>query len=86
MPELNEYHLRRWSLFVRLRDDFTCCICGKRCKKYTQAHHIYAKHYHPEKAYELSNGSTVCAPEHHQSLIHIRPGESYLLWTDFFKR
>jgi 5-methylcytosine-specific restriction endonuclease McrA len=82
--ELNPYHLRRWSLLIRLRDDFTCHVCGKRCKLTSQAHHIYPKAIYPKRAYELKNGATVCE-DHHQPLVHIQK-KSWKKWTDFFKR
>jgi hypothetical protein len=82
--EFNEYHLRRWSLLVRLRDSFTCYVCGKKCKKTTQAHHIYPKSLYPEKAFELDNGVTVCR-DHHQPVVHAQ-WTSWRKWTSFFKR
>jgi 5-methylcytosine-specific restriction endonuclease McrA len=84
LGELIEYHLRRWSLLVRIRDDFVCHVCGKRCKLDSHAHHIYPKVLYGAKAYELNNGITVCA-EHHRGLVHITK-HSWKKWTDFFKR
>jgi len=84
MSNLNEYHLRRWSLLVRMRDDFTCHVCGKKSKTNSQAHHIYPKSIYPHKALKLNNGATVCE-EHHQPLVHIKV-TSWRKWTDFFKR
>jgi len=81
---LNKYWLNRWSGLVRARDGYRCMVCGKVCKKTTQAHHVYAKNEHPDKAYDLSNGATVCE-DHHQPLVHVHAG-SWAIWTDFFKR
>jgi 5-methylcytosine-specific restriction endonuclease McrA len=82
--EFNTYHLRRWSLLVRLRDDFTCHVCGEECKETSQAHHIYPKSIYPEKVFDLNNGITVCQA-HHQPLVHAQ-WKSWRKWTDFFKR
>jgi hypothetical protein len=82
--EFNKYHLRRWSLLVRLRDNFTCYVCGKKCRKTAQAHHIYPKAIYPEKVFYLDNGITVCA-KHHQPVVHAQ-WKSWRKWTDFFKR
>jgi len=85
MPhDFNYYHLRRWSLLVRIRDDHTCYVCGRRCKQSAQAHHIYPKALYPDRAYDLANGVTVCA-DHHQAVVHAQ-WTSWLKWTDFFKR
>jgi hypothetical protein len=84
MSGLSSYWLRRWSLLVRLRDGFTCYVCGRVCKKTAQAHHVYAKAVHPEKAYDLDNGVTVCA-DCHQPRIHAQ-WTSWRKWTGFFRR
>ena len=57
MPKFNAYQLRKWSVLVRFRDR-TCQVCGSR--ESLQAHHIFDKSYHPELAYELSNGIALC--------------------------
>jgi len=80
----NKYHLRRWSLLVRLRDDFTCYVCGEKNKRGVHAHHIYPKAIYPERAYNLENGITVCA-KHHKPVVHSQ-WTSWKKWTDFFKR
>ena len=84
MSKLSAYHLRRWSLLIRLRDGFTCYVCGKECKKSVQAHHIYPKAIYPEKAFDLYNGITVCG-DHHQAVVHAQ-WTSWRKWTCMFKR
>ena len=55
--KFSKYKLRKWSVKVRWRDR-KCQVCGSRER--LEAHHIYDKSYHPEKAYHLSNGVTLC--------------------------
>ena len=87
--KLSKYWLRRWSLAVRLRDDFTCAVCGERFKtgkNAVQAHHIKAKYLYPELAYTLANGISVCA-KHHQPLVHIGfTRQSWKDWVPMFRR
>lgn len=84
MQKLSSYWLRRWSLLVRLRDNFTCYVCGRTCRKSAEAHHVYPKASHPERAYDLENGVTVCQ-DHHQAVVHAQDN-SWRKWTTFFKR
>lgn len=86
-PYFSSYWLRRWSTAVRVRDNFTCCVCGERFRyggNAVQAHHIYQKSDHPERAYDLDNGISVCG-RHHQPLIHTTR-ESYRDWILFCRR
>jgi len=57
MAKLSKYKLRVWSIRIRWRDR-KCVICGSREK--LQAHHLADKSYHPELAYDLDNGVTLC--------------------------
>ena len=57
MSRLSRYKLRVWSVRVRWRDR-KCALCGGRSG--LQAHHINDKSNHPEEAYELDNGITLC--------------------------
>ncbi len=59
---LSRRKLKNWSLAIRRRDKFTCTSCGARKKLH--AHHTISKFYHPEIAYELSNGITLCRTCH----------------------
>jgi len=59
MGEFNDYLLRKWSRACRLRDENTCCMCG-RVGGPIETHHIYPKSLFPEKAYALHNGVSVC--------------------------
>lgn len=86
-PTFSSYYLRRWSTAVRLRDDYTCAVCGERFKhgpNAVQAHHIKAKYHHPTQAYDLDNGISVCA-KHHQPLVHTTM-ESWENWVPMFRR
>ena len=59
---LDRQKLKKWSLAVRQRDKFTCISCSGR--KRLHAHHRISKFYHPEAAYDLSNGITLCRECH----------------------
>ena len=54
--------LRKWSLLVRKRDNFTCVSCGSI--SYTHAHHMVSKYYRPKYAYVINNGITLCKSCH----------------------
>ena len=55
---LSKHRLRKWSVQVRWRDR-KCALCGSRDR--LQAHHINDKSYHPEQAYDIQNGITLCS-------------------------
>lgn len=57
---LKRNKLRKWSIDVRRKDGKQCQICGSRWGR-LQAHHIYDKSNHPEMAYDLINGVTLCS-------------------------
>ena len=56
---LSRSKLRKWSLIVRWRDR-NCQICNSRFGR-LQAHHIFDKSNHPEMAYDIENGVTLCS-------------------------
>jgi len=52
-----------WRKAVFERDDYTCQECNlKGC--YLEAHHIKAKATHPELAFDVDNGITLCKDCH----------------------
>lgn len=53
---------RRWRRMVIKRDEYTCQDCG--ATKHLHAHHIKSWAQHPDLAYELCNGITVCSSCH----------------------
>ena len=74
--------LRKWRRLLLVRDSrevlpgaprlSVCALCGPDVYFRTwqvQAHHIYPKSLHPEKALMLKNGVMVCAA-HHQGIVH----------------
>ena len=64
--------LRIWANQVKNRDSRQCQSCGS--SESLHAHHIRSKSRHPELAYEISNGVTVCERCHidiHRSLAKI---------------
>jgi len=60
--QLDSAKLKKWSLSVRGRDNFTCVSCGKTTK--THAHHMVSKYYRPQYAYSIDNGITLCKQCH----------------------
>jgi hypothetical protein len=54
--------LAEWSIKIRTRDGFKCCVCGQANK--TNAHHLLEKKYFSNLMLEEINGITLC-PRHH---------------------
>ena len=52
--------LRAWSKLVRIRDDYTCQICGIRDENKNIAHHILYRSFYEDLALNLNNGITLC--------------------------
>lgn len=67
-PKLLRYlsKIKYWGIAVRTRDKFTCQLCGVVQSEHQRvhAHHIKSKELHPELAFELSNGTTLCPSCH----------------------
>jgi len=54
---------KKWREEVFERDDWTCQDCGERgCELHP--HHILPLAEHPEFAYDIDNGITLCVPCH----------------------
>lgn len=95
MAEFSKYYLRRWSLLVRLRDGFMCFMCERKCRRVSsksdplswtevaEAHHIMPKAKHPETAYDLDNGITLCW-RCHRRIVHTS-WWSWKKWVFAFK-
>jgi hypothetical protein len=56
--------LRRWSEFIRERDDHRCVDCHST--RNLSAHHICRKVFLPEAEYQTGNGITLCRDCHRQ--------------------
>lgn len=56
--------LRRWSEFIRERDDHRCVDCHST--QNLSAHHICRKVFLPEAEYQTGNGITLCRDCHRQ--------------------
>ncbi|MBG7615611.1 HNH endonuclease [Brevundimonas sp. BAL450] len=56
--------LRRWSEFIRERDDHRCVDCHST--ENLSAHHICRKTFLPEAALETGNGITLCRDCHRE--------------------
>ena len=54
----------KWSLAVKLRDNFTCQECGSQDRRELHAHHKKSWTTHPRLRYVLDNGETLCIKCH----------------------
>lgn len=57
-PKFNQAKLTEFSTTVRARDEYRCQVCGSLTEP--QAHHVLSKFYHPEFAYDTTQGITLC--------------------------
>ena len=59
---------KHWREAVYKRDHWTCQDCGAKSKKGVRVilhpHHIKLLSTHPEKAYDVKNGVTLCSKCH----------------------
>lgn len=60
--------LKEWAIAVKERDGYVCTVCGIDDGRKVHAHHKLSKSKHPELAYNVSNGATVCVSCH--SWVH----------------
>jgi hypothetical protein len=76
MYDLHEGALRRWSVYIRTRDNFTCYMCEERFDSRDSAHYrgnLDAHHIYPKALYnggvdpkyehypyDLNNGISLC--------------------------
>ena len=60
--------LEEWAVAVKERDGYVCTVCGIDDERKVHAHHKLSKSKHPELAYDVSNGVTVCVSCH--SWVH----------------
>lgn len=56
---------RQYVKAVMERDDYTCCVCGKRGDK-MQVHHLYSYSDYPEYQLNVDFGRTICEGEHNE--------------------
>lgn len=61
-----------WRNAVFARDNYTCKDCGDQRGGNLRAHHHKPMAEHPELAYDVGNGVTLCHPCH--ELRHYKPG------------
>lgn len=69
--KFNSYRLSKWRLYVLERDFHVCQLCGnEQASGRLSAHHIYPKGSYPARAYDLSNGITLCEYVCHMHVVH----------------
>lgn len=59
----NDTRYQQWAKDVKIRDNYTCQICGKRGSK-IHSHHVNSWDKFPEIRYEIDNGVTLCNLHH----------------------
>lgn len=59
----DKYFLK-WAYNVKIRDHFTCVICGRRGVE-LNAHHLDSWSLFPDARYDLDNGVCLCKSCHH---------------------
>jgi hypothetical protein len=68
----DDYNYIRWAKEVKLRDHFTCVVCG--CQgEWLESHHLNAWSSFPSERYDLENGVTLC--KFHHDNFHERYGK-----------
>ena len=87
--EFDEYLISKWSRLVRIRDEFTCAMCRRTPpRRRLQSHHIHPKSKYPERAYDLSNGVSLCV-SCHICVVHAETTfdiGNYLFYVPAFRR
>jgi len=87
MPS-QQYRLRKWSRFIKVRDKATCALCdiapgiGR-----TESHHIRPKALFPEFQLDLANGVCLCT-KCHKGVVHkemINDGGHWKKFVDLFE-
>lgn len=58
-----------WKRRVKEQDDYTCQRCGLREPEIMHADHIKSIRDHPELAFEVSNGITLCPNCHARKTV-----------------
>lgn len=77
----NSKEYREWRRKVFERDGFTCQHCGDKRGGNLHAHHVKFLVTHPELAFEVSNGLTLCKDCHktlHAELGRVQSDGSYI--------
>lgn len=55
----DDFYFIKWAKQVKIRDHFTCVICGRR-GVLLNAHHMNSWDWCVEERYDLDNGTTLC--------------------------
>lgn len=58
-----DYLFVRWAKEVKMRDHYTCVVCGRR-GLHLESHHLNAWSSFPDERYDLDNGITLCKDHH----------------------
>lgn len=77
------YDSQNWSHLVKLRDDFTCQICGRKSflnfsKHRLEAHHIKPRSTNPHLRCDITNGISLCSGCHSNIHRHTKSAEAFL--------
>lgn len=64
--------IKDWAKKVKVRDNFTCQLCGKVGGE-LHSDHIKPYYLYPELRFDLNNGRTLCVPCHRKTDTYGRP-------------
>ena len=77
--------LELWYDAVKIRDNYTCRLCGNSDPKYKNAHHIIPKTNWALK-YDLKNGICVCGMPCHKNFFHSVDPSDFEKIIDWYKQ
>jgi hypothetical protein len=61
----DDFEYLRWSKEVKIRDHYSCVVCGRRGSNIgLNSHHLNAWASFPEERYDLCNGVSLCSSCH----------------------
>ncbi len=67
---------QEWRLAVRVKDDYTCRVCGVK-QQYIHTHHVATRARRPDLKHVVANGSCLCNSCH--TWVHHHPREAVLM-------
>lgn len=67
-----------WNLQCKIRDDYTCQICGHREPEIMETDHILPQSLYPELKFEINNLITLCPNCHMRKTNRERRNKEYI--------
>lgn len=83
MSKLDPYLLRKWSRFIKVRDEGVCQMCAVQPGAgRVESHHIMPKALYPHLAFDLANGVCLCV-RCHKGVVHAEKMRDEGNWIKF---